>query len=80
VVEQELKLQEKEEQGDLRLERELEALASREATIAVEQKDLDETNTVVLAHELTANIKDSGLNSREEELDHKEKQLAEREQ
>jgi hypothetical protein len=80
VVEQELKLQEKEEQGDLRLERELEALASREATIAVEQKDLDETNTVVLAHELTANIKDSGLNSREEELDHREKQLAEREQ
>jgi hypothetical protein len=36
VAEQELKLWEKEEQGDLSLERELEALTSREATIAVE--------------------------------------------
>jgi hypothetical protein len=41
VVEQELKLWEKEEEGDLRLEFELEALASREATVAAEQKDLE---------------------------------------
>jgi hypothetical protein len=34
VAEQELKLRDKEEQGYLRLERELKALASREATIA----------------------------------------------
>jgi hypothetical protein len=37
VVEQELKLWEKEQYDDLRLERELEALTLREATIAVER-------------------------------------------
>jgi hypothetical protein len=41
---------------------------SREATVAAERKDLEETRTKVLAHELTIDIRDSGLNSREEEL------------
>jgi hypothetical protein len=79
VAELKLKLWDK-EQGDLRLERELEALATREAAIAAERKDLEETHAVVLAHELTADIRDSGLNSKEEELADGEKWLAEREQ
>jgi hypothetical protein len=41
VVEQELKLREKEEQGELRLERELEALTSHKTTIVAERKNLD---------------------------------------
>jgi hypothetical protein len=41
---------------------------SREATVAAERKDLEETRTMVLAHELITDIRDSGLNSREEEL------------
>jgi hypothetical protein len=35
---------------------------------------------VVLAHELTGDVKDSNLNSREEELADREKWLMEREQ
>jgi hypothetical protein len=35
---------------------------------------------MVLAHELTADIRDSGLNSGEEELAYREKRLAERKQ
>jgi hypothetical protein len=86
VAEQELKLWEKEEKGNLRLEHELEALAScesdlnnREATLAAERKDLEETHTGALAHELTAIITDLRLNSREEELGDREKRLVERE-
>jgi hypothetical protein len=87
VAEQELKLWEKEEKGNLRLEHELEALTScesdlnnREATLAAERKDLEETHTGVLAHELTAIITDLRLNSREEELGDREKRLVKREQ
>jgi hypothetical protein len=68
-----------EEQGDLRLECGLKALASREATVAAERQVLEETHTMVLAHELTAKVRDSGLNSREEELADREKRLVERE-
>jgi hypothetical protein len=53
---------------------------SHEAIIVVERKDLEETHAMVLARELTADIKDSGLNSKEEELTDREKQLKEREQ
>jgi uncharacterized protein (DUF3084 family) len=56
-------------------DRELEALAtrefdlsSREATLAVGRKDLEETHIKILARELTADIRDMRLNSREEEL------------
>jgi hypothetical protein len=51
-----------------------------EATLAAEQKDLEETHTVVLARELAADVRDAGLNSRGEELADREKRLAEREQ
>jgi hypothetical protein len=85
VTNQELKLQEREEKDDLRFEHELEALASREsdlssheATLAVERKDLKETRAGVLACELAADIRDVRLNSREEELVDREKQLAKR--
>jgi hypothetical protein len=87
VAEQELKLREREEQDDLRLEHELEDLASREsdlnnreATLAAERKDLEETRAVVLAREFVADIRDSGLNSNEEKLADWEKRLVKREQ
>jgi Mg/Co/Ni transporter MgtE len=87
VAEQELKLWEREEQDDLRLKRKLDVLASsesdlnnREATLAVEWKDLEETRAIELARELTADIRDACLNSMEEELANREKRLAEREQ
>jgi hypothetical protein len=51
---------------------------SCEATVAVEQKDLKATRAIVLAHDLTAGIRDPGLNSREEELSDREKQPMER--
>jgi hypothetical protein len=53
-------------------------LSSREATLAVEQKDLEETHAGVLAHELTTDIRDVRLNSREEELADREKRLVKR--
>jgi hypothetical protein len=40
---------------------------------------LEETHAMVLACGLAANIRDYGLNSREEELADREKRLAERE-
>jgi hypothetical protein len=80
VVEQELKLWEKEQYDDLRLERELEALTLREATIAAERQDLEETRAMVLVRELTADVRDYDLNSREEELTDRKKQFVKREQ
>jgi hypothetical protein len=53
-------------------------LSSREATLAVEQKDLEETHAGVLARELTTDIRDVRLNSREEELADREKRLVKR--
>jgi hypothetical protein len=76
VAEPELKLREKEEQGNHRLERDLKALASHEATVAVERHDLEETRAMVLARELTADVRDSGLNYREKRLVEREQQFA----
>jgi hypothetical protein len=45
-----------------------------------ERKDLEETRAVVLARELTTDIRDAGLNSSEEKLGDREKRLAGREQ
>jgi hypothetical protein len=80
VAKQELKLWEREEQNDLRLECKLDVLTSsesdlnnHEAALAVEWKDLEETRAIVLARELAADIRDAGLNSREEELADREK-------
>jgi hypothetical protein len=53
-------------------------LSSHEATLAVEQKDLEETRIRILARVLAADIRDVRLNSREEELVDREKRLAER--
>jgi uncharacterized protein (DUF3084 family) len=84
VADRELKLQEREEQYDLRLDHELKALttresdlSSREATLAMERKDLEETRIKILARELAADIRDMHLNSREEELVDREKRLVE---
>jgi uncharacterized protein (DUF3084 family) len=55
-------------------------LNSREATLAAERKNLEETRTVVLARELATGIRDVCLNSREKELADREKRLAESEQ
>jgi hypothetical protein len=83
VAEQELKLQQMEEQDDLKLECELEALAfhesdlySCEATLVAERKGLEETFPRVL---LAADIRDVCVNSRVEELVDREKRLIERE-
>jgi hypothetical protein len=48
-------------------------LNNHEATLATERKDLEETRVVVLAHELAVDVRDVGLNSREEELADREK-------
>jgi uncharacterized protein (DUF3084 family) len=53
-------------------------LSSHEATLAVEQKDLEETRIRILARVLAADIRDVRLNSREEELADREKRLAKR--
>jgi hypothetical protein len=65
--------------------RELEALATHdsdlsscEATLVVEQKDLEVTHARILTRELTADIRDVRLNSREAELADSEKWLVER--
>jgi hypothetical protein len=85
MVDRELKWQEREEQDDLRLDCELEALtthesdlSSREATLPAEWKDMEETRTRVLSSELTTDIREVRLNSREEDLADSEKRLAER--
>jgi hypothetical protein len=48
-------------------------LSTHEATLAAGQKELEEARTQVLACELTADVKDMRLNSREEELVDREK-------
>jgi hypothetical protein len=53
---------------------------NHEATLTVEWKDLEQTHIMLLARELITDITDARLNSREEELVDREKQLAEREQ
>jgi hypothetical protein len=70
-----------------KLEHELEAISSceadldtREATLETGQKSLKLICTKILGHELTTDIRDVRLNSREEELAFREKRLAEREQ
>jgi uncharacterized protein (DUF3084 family) len=53
-------------------------LNSHEATLAVEQKELEGAHAGVLAHELTAEVRDGHLNSREEEMADREKRQMER--
>jgi ADP-heptose:LPS heptosyltransferase len=85
VEELEQKLKEREGYDDLKLDHELEALAthessldSREATLEIEWKNLEDAHLKVMARELTANIKESNLNTNVVELANREKRLAER--
>jgi hypothetical protein len=84
VIELEQKLQEQEALDDLRLERELAGLAmqessleSHEAALAANQKDFEDPRASVLAHELTADIRESALDTRAAEVADREKRLAE---
>jgi hypothetical protein len=85
VVDRELKLQEREEQDDHRLDRELKALASHEsklnsheASLETEWKSLEEIRAEVLGHKLATDTRDECLNSRAAELVDREKHLVER--
>jgi hypothetical protein len=80
VEELEQKLEEREGYDDLKLDHELEALAthessldSREATLEIEWKNLEDAHLKVMARELTANVKESNLNTNVVELANREK-------
>jgi hypothetical protein len=81
----EQRLQEREGLVDIKLGRELEALAihesnldSREATLEAEEKVLEDAHLMVTACELAADVREANLNNREAELAKWEKRLAER--
>jgi hypothetical protein len=83
VDELEHKLQEREELDDLRLDHELTDLATHESslnshedTLTAKRKALEDAHVRLLAHELTADMRESGLNSKAVELAEKEKQVA----
>jgi exonuclease VII large subunit len=85
VDELEHKLKEWEELDDLRHDRELAGLVTRESslnnredTLMAEWMDLEDARVRLLARELTTDIRESGLNSKAAELAEKEKQVVER--
>jgi hypothetical protein len=70
---------------DIKLSHDLEVLAtresnhdSREATLEVKQKALQDTRLMVMACELAANVRETNLDTRVAELSERKKQLAER--
>jgi hypothetical protein len=80
----EQKLHEREDLDDLRLERELAGLATREsslerreAALAVEQRDFEDTCASILAHELAADTRECALETRAAEVADRERLLAE---
>jgi hypothetical protein len=84
VDELEQKLQERDALDDLRLERELTCLATRESNLkghetalAAEQRDFKDTRASVLAHQLTADVREVALDTRAVEVVDRERQLAE---
>jgi hypothetical protein len=84
VDELEQKLQEREALDDLKLERELTSLATREwslesheAALAAEQRDFEDTRALVLAHELAANTREGALETRAMKVVDKERLLVE---
>jgi hypothetical protein len=84
VDELEQKLQEREALDDLKLERELTSLATRElslesheAALATEQRDFEDTRASVLAHELAANTREGALETRAMKVADKERLLVE---
>jgi hypothetical protein len=83
VDELEQKLQEREALDDLRLERELAGLAtrefgleSREAALTAEQRDFEDTRASILAHELAADVREDALDTGAAEVVDRERQLA----
>jgi hypothetical protein len=79
----EQKLQQREALDNLRLEHELAGLTTREssleshqATLAVEQRDFEDTRASVLASELTTNVREVALDTRVAEVVDRERQLA----
>jgi hypothetical protein len=83
VDELEQKLQEQEALDDLGLECELaglvtheSSLESREAALAVEQKDFEDVHASVLARELAADVRENVLDTRAAEVADRERQLA----
>jgi hypothetical protein len=85
VDEMEHKLKEWEELDDLRLDRELTGLATRESslnnhedTLMAERMDFEDARVRLLARELTTDIRESDLNSKAAKLAEKEKQVVER--
>jgi predicted nuclease of restriction endonuclease-like RecB superfamily len=84
VDELEKKLQEREAMDDLRLERELACLVTREsslesceAVLTAEQRDFKDTHASVLARELAADAREGTLETRAAEVADKERLLAE---
>jgi hypothetical protein len=80
----EQKLQEWEALDDLRIERELAGLVTRESslerrvdTLVAEQRDFDDTRALVLAHELAADTRECTLETRAMEVVDWERLLAE---
>jgi hypothetical protein len=78
AVELEQRLQEREGLDDIKLGRELEAFATREATLEAEQKALEDARLTVTARELAADVRETDLNTRAAELVNREKRPAER--
>jgi hypothetical protein len=80
----EQKLQQREALDNLRLEHELadlttceSSLESRQATLAVEQRDFEDTRASVLASKLTVNVREVALDTRAAEVADRERQPAE---
>jgi hypothetical protein len=85
MEELEQRLQEREGLDDIKLGRELEALAThesnlddREAILEAEQKALEDARLTVMAQELAADIREPDLDTRVAELANREKWLVER--
>jgi hypothetical protein len=85
VEELEQRLLEREGLDNIKLGRELEALATREsnlddreATPKAEQKALEDARLTVMARELAADVREADRDTRAAELADKEKRLAER--
>jgi hypothetical protein len=84
AIELEQKLQEREALNDLRLERELACLVTRESSLesyedalTAEQRDLEDTCASVLARELAADAREGALETRAVKVADRERLLAE---
>jgi hypothetical protein len=85
AVELEQRLQEREGLDDIKLDRELEALAtcessldSRGGTLEAERKGLEDARLTVTAREFAADVRETDLNTKAAELADREKCLVER--